>query len=126
MSLSTTFVWNGLYDAALDDGADYALCVHDDTEFYPLSGKYWTDVLVGSLANNALWTNFGVSPPPPPPSPGRRPAPRWTQTEFVEQEGRRSGACPLGHNSSLSLNGTLSGMCRIRTFPGSGGEENCA
>merc|ERR1719329_1356563 len=63
VSLSTTFVWNGLFETSLADGAEYALCVHDDTEFYPLSGRYWTDVLVGSLADNALWPNFGVAGP---------------------------------------------------------------
>jgi hypothetical protein len=63
VSLSTTYVWNGLFDIAMADGADYFLTVHDDTEFYPLSGKYWSEVLVGSLANNALWPNFGVAGP---------------------------------------------------------------
>jgi len=63
VSLSTTYVWNGLFDTAMGDGADYFMACHDDTEFYPLSGKYWTDVLVDSLAKNALWPNFGVAGP---------------------------------------------------------------
>lgn len=49
VSLSTTYVWNGLFDTAMGDGADYFMACHDDTEFYPLSGKYWTDVLVGKF-----------------------------------------------------------------------------
>jgi hypothetical protein len=45
---STTLVWNGLIEQAMTDGASYFLTCHDDTEFYPMTGKYWSDVLVGA------------------------------------------------------------------------------
>ena len=45
---STTLVWNGLFEQAMTDGASYFLTCHDDTEFYPMTGKYWSDVLVGA------------------------------------------------------------------------------
>ena len=35
ISLSTTYVWNGLFDLAVREGADYFMTCHDDTEFYP-------------------------------------------------------------------------------------------
>jgi hypothetical protein len=60
---STTLVWNGLFDQAMHDGAAYFLTCHDDTEFYPMTGKYWSDVLVASLAENVLWPNLGVAGP---------------------------------------------------------------
>eukprot|EP00854_Cymbomonas_tetramitiformis_P011156 gene11156-13181_t len=63
VSLSTTYVWNGLFTAAMEDGAQYFLACHDDTEFYPTAGRYWSDVLVESLVDNALHTNFGVAAP---------------------------------------------------------------
>lgn len=64
VTLSTTFVWNGLFRHALEeDVADYFLALHDDTEFYPSSGRYWSDVMTESLMKNAIQPNFGVSAP---------------------------------------------------------------
>eukprot|EP00899_Mesostigma_viride_P017193 jgi/Mesvir1/25475/Mv01739-RA.1 len=63
VSKSTTFVWNGLFKVAYNDGADYFIAVHDDSEFYPAPGRYWSDVLVNSLMSNVLKRNFGVAGP---------------------------------------------------------------
>lgn len=64
VSLSTTYVWNGLFELAMRDGeADYFMTCHDDTEFYPSQGSYWSDVMVQSLRQNILARNFGVASP---------------------------------------------------------------
>jgi len=63
VSLSTTYVWNGLLKKAMDEGADYFFACHDDTEFYPSQGSYWSDVMVASLRDNVLGQNFGVASP---------------------------------------------------------------
>ena len=64
VSLSTTYVWNGLFDLAMKEGgADYFMTCHDDTEFYPSQGSYWSDVMVQSLQHNILARNFGVASP---------------------------------------------------------------
>jgi hypothetical protein len=75
VSLSTTYVWNGLFDLAMGDGgADYFMTCHDDTEFYPSQGSYWSDVMVQSLRGNILAKNFGGAghADPPRPIPQRR------------------------------------------------------
>lgn len=54
VSLSTTYVWNGLFDLAMGDGADYFITCHDDTEFYPSQGSYWSDIMTQSLRQNIL------------------------------------------------------------------------
>jgi hypothetical protein len=63
VSLSTTYIWNGLFRSAMADGADYFMNVHDDTEFYPSQGGYWSDIVVQSLQQNILAQNFGVASP---------------------------------------------------------------
>ena len=64
VSLSTTYVWNGLFDRAIDvEKCDYFMTVHDDSEFYPSQGQYWADILINSLLNNNLAKNFGVASP---------------------------------------------------------------
>ena len=47
----------------MSDRADYFLALHDDTEFYPSSGRYWSDVMVHSLRANVLRPDFGVASP---------------------------------------------------------------
>ena len=64
VSLSSTYVWNGLFELAMREGdADYFLTAHDDTEFYPSQGSYWSDVMTRSLRENILAKNFGVAAP---------------------------------------------------------------
>eukprot|EP00958_Prasinococcus_capsulatus_P019465 scaffold2404_cov398-Prasinococcus_capsulatus_cf.AAC.31 len=64
VSKSTTYIWNGLMDIAMQDGNDYFMAAHDDTEFYPsANSKAWADVLVAALAGNGLHQNFGVAGP---------------------------------------------------------------
>ena len=37
VSLSTTYVWNGLFDRAIDvEKCDYFMTVHDDSNFIPI------------------------------------------------------------------------------------------
>lgn len=51
-------------DIAMQDGNDYFMAAHDDTEFYPsANSKAWADVLVAALAGNGLHQNFGVAGP---------------------------------------------------------------
>ncbi|GBG58643.1 hypothetical protein CBR_g44 [Chara braunii] len=60
-----TFVWNGLFGIAMEEGADYFFQAHDDTEFTlpRVPDWQWADALVRALRSNPLWENLGVAGP---------------------------------------------------------------
>mmetsp|Transcript_3906 Transcript_3906/g.11064 ORF Transcript_3906/g.11064 Transcript_3906/m.11064 type:complete len:743 (+) Transcript_3906:417-2645(+) len=66
---STTALWNALFFAAANNGADYFMACHDDTEFTApgrMGGghtRLWSDALVGTLQANPMQANFGVVAP---------------------------------------------------------------
>jgi hypothetical protein len=55
-----SFLWNAVFQYAMDDGVDYFYQINDDIRFVT---RQWTESFIGMLKNNPLYPNLGVTGP---------------------------------------------------------------
>ncbi|KAL0478685.1 hypothetical protein AKO1_008322 [Acrasis kona] len=55
-----SFLWNAVFQYAMDDGADYFYQINDDVRFVT---QYWTEPFINMLQQNPLYPGLGVTGP---------------------------------------------------------------